>query len=325
MDMEIELTAEQKANQAAFTQIGEALSEVGASAGVDPAVLVAETGTDPDELEAAGVSFNRSKVYNLRPIARVKYGAGKRRRGGANTCSRYYKFLLKTLIVTAIGVALSVGGPYVAGAVPIGQWISSGFAALNASCVGGPLGWTGLQIGYCGLLTKLQAELLSLIMNQNLETLKTALLAISATIAGLSLKETIKKVWNDMGGLLDTVVNDFCESVHKVGVQVDAGTQTVMGDVDAVGPRTRSKKITDYLVPLEKKKDQGGKRLLGGDGYGSPAGTFPARGGGFGEPIGKFPAAGGRKSKKTRKTRPKKMGKSRRARRVTSRTPLFIY
>jgi hypothetical protein len=288
---------------AAFAEIGQGLQEVGGD--INPGVLVAEVGA-----QVSG--YNLRDRSTLQPPDRFRRG-GKPVRGGANTCSIYYKFLLKTLFVTAIAVGLYVGGPYVASAVPIGEWLSSAFATLNQSCVGGPLGWTGLQIGYCGLLTKLQSEILSLVMNQNLETLKTALLAIGGTLAGLSLKDTIKNVWNKIGSTLDMMVEDFCEKFHSKSAppqRVDAGSQTVQQVADQVGPSTKGSDIRTYLV----KKEKGGKRRTGGDGgFGTSFGPLVLKGG----------ARRGRGSK-TRKT-PMKMGKSRRARRSTSRSPLFIY
>ena len=231
-------------------------------------------------------------------------GMGRRRRGG-NRCSKYFKFLLKGILVTAGSAIVWYGGAAATGVV--GEAARTALLKINEYCTVGPFAATGVQTGVCGLVYKLQYELISFFATQDYGTIKAMLTGGVAVVGTWSLWGALKGAVSGTNAIMNTMVDDFCDHYFAqptsvaVAVQTEAETQGAAVGADAAatasdaGPRA-SAAAKDAAAAAAKGQD-----------------------------IRQYlrPRRGGRKS--TRKTRPKKMGKSRRARRSTARTPLFLY
>lgn len=154
---------------------------------------------------------------------------GKHHMKGGHRCGKYFLFTVKSLIaVTLIGVGKYAGVAAITGAT---GWTAASVAALREAigsmCTGNILGFTPFQAGFCGLILKLQKELVDFLLSQDFGTIKTAIAGAVAAAGVGSAWSAIKGVYEAVTGTIDQMANDFCNKFYPDPKTADASVQTV--------------------------------------------------------------------------------------------------
>jgi len=235
----------------------------------------------------------------------------KRQRGGA--CTEAQRQRVRIALIATLGTGLYFGGAEAlsnaaaAGADGVGELLASAGNKLvnSASCTINPLSGSAVSNLFCTKYAEVVSGLTGLAQaantNAGLSSLVTFLGGVTIVGAVKTVKDGVIKVATVVKDTAVAAGSGAATTFEKAVDQICAtmGPETVDAGVQAAAPSTAR---------------EPGQMTL--DGFVSSTPSTRQR-------RGSTPGLGGRR--KTRKMRGKKMGKSRRARRATSRTPLFIY
>jgi hypothetical protein len=262
-------------------------------------------------LAEATESLRRSPRLAGLPAGPGLAGGKRRRRGGADRCSKYFKYLLKGILVTAAGAIVAYGGAAAAGAgaAYTQEQITQAFASLNTYCSVGPFQASAMQTGICALVLKLQGELVVFFAAQNFSTIQAMATGGVAVVGAWSLWAALKGAVTGANAFINTAIDDFCGRFFAYPAVQDMATQTdTVGAAAEAGGNPAVAKVDESEAASSRNKARAGSAPAASPDTQRKITTF-------------FPKKGGRKTRKGAR----KMGKSRRVRHRTSRTPLFLY
>lgn len=196
----------------------------------------------------------------------MSMGGRRRRHGGANRCSKYFKFLLKGVVMVA-GGAIVYYSSGTGGIVGL-ESAKAALSKINEFCTVGPMSATPVQAAVCGLVYKLQNELVQFFATQDYGTIKAMLTGGVAVVGSWSLWNALKGAISGSNDLLNTMIDDFCEHFFAnpttVAVAVQTEADKAGASVPEVNAGVQKSETTAAKVkgPMDAfvKKGKGGRK-----------------------------------------------------------------